>query len=591
MRQILLLISSLLLLFSTTIVTAEEGNKKEVDIRPFVEQGASELALSLLGAYAPDDENNGESRWQWYQQRITIAQYNHEWTTVLELIHRVLAFDNLTTEQLANLHKARAGAFFKQSKHDLAREALLALLWGPDLPIELIPKARLDIIRAYIGEGRFADADSAMRRYELDYPSQLNSSAWLNTKAQQLLAKKDSQQALAVLSRSDGAESRLLRFIAEHSSATNSVTQLAELKDLASWLSDASVSGEVRQLFFSVLFRSNLLTTAPVPGRAEWLEYLFNHDLVRDADSQSLGEALWKAYADYGKWVANQHQLLMGSYESWFETAEKISSKQPLQARALFAWLALNTEAEFSYRAHEKLGENIGAGDGAFQILAALYLSSEQFKGGSLAPVSVRYRLLDQALTVGQQSLAVTLLNGLPRPADAVGLVDWQLRRARVQVLGGTPEYGAKLLENLTKSGLNFSRFQLEAYLAVYYELYGLGQTQLAYSVLEALLPQLESKALKRQVTVWMADIQFERQDFVLSSQLYLRALWLSDSSANDWATLISQRAAKALGRAGFNADARQLYKKLMSNESDLQAKQLFKHELRQLEFIKKAAL
>ena len=588
MRQRLLFASFFSLLFSIIAVASDEIKGSEVDVRPYVQQGAAELALSILSSHAPNDESNSITRWHWHQQRLDIARHNQQWPLVLELVQGLLEQDDLEAEQLVVLYRGRAEAYFKQSQYDLARDSLLVALWMPGLPVALLPDIRQDLIRAYIGEGRFADARSAVLRFELDYPDQLNLPGWLTIAAKLLLAEKEPQQALNLLARSNDSESHLLSFIAKARVAAEDQT-LPALNDLALWLADSNVDVEVRQQFFSTLFESRLLLSAPVPERVELLEYLFDQDLVRDADSQSLGNALWAAYSDYGQWVANQNQLLMGSYEPWLTLAQELSAVESLQSRALLAWLVLNTDTELSRRAHEALGENISKDEGAFQILEALYLSAGKFEGGLSAPESVRYRLLDQALNVGRQTLAVGLMNGLPRPADASSLVDWQLRRARVQVLGGTPEYGAKLLENLTKSGLHFSGLQLEAYLAVYYELQGLGQSMLGYVVLDALLPQLESVDLRRQVLAWMADIRFGQQDYEVSAQLYLKASVLAGGTSA-WGVQVRHRAAMALARAGFSRDAGQLYRDLIDNEFDAQVRQSLKHELKQLSFIKKPA-
>ena len=194
--------------------------------------------------------------------------------------------------------------------------------------------------------------------------------------------------------------------------------------------------------------------------------------------------------------------------------------------------------------------------------------------------MSVRFRLLDQALTKGDAIVAKAMMNSLPRPKGVKGLVDWQLRRARIQVLAGTAEYGAKLLEQLTKAGYTFDPVQLDAYMQVFYDLQAAGENALAYRVAELILPQVAQTPTYTLLLWWMADIKAAEGDFVTAARDYLRIVDAPESEGDRDALL---RAAQALAQADMKGDATRLYEMVLASEDNPVRRAMIQRQMQRL--------
>ena len=554
-----------------------------------VTRGATELALDILSHSGAED---GASWVALQKQKLAIYQRQEAWDAILDEVGKAVAFELEETDRQWFQTQA-AIAYIGKGEGASAREILIPLLWAEEKvrDVAQLPTWRQLVIRSYLVEGRMDDAYTAMLRYDQDYPDAIDSSAWAHLKAEVLILAdtspegEESAEAVELLSGvAAAADDPVLVLARLKSGQAVSATDIVAVIDR---LRHGEVMPEIRQPLHEALLAS-YDHVGSLRDRVVVLENLLSSTLGGEVDPRANADLLWRAYGDLAKEVANREQLLIGNYEPWVTLAESLEATAPVEARALNGWLALNAGEELAQKAHERFGMELDRAYGSFDLLAALYLASSHYEGGENLPVSVRYRLLDQALTKGDTIVAKAMMNSLPRPKGVKGLVDWQLRRARIQVLAGTAEYGAKLLEQLAKAGYTFDPVQLDAYMQVFYDLQAAAENALGYRVAELILPQVEGTPSHALLLWWMADIKAAEGDFVTAARDYLRIVDTPDSGEDRDALL---RAAQALAQADMKSDAARLYEAVLARESNPVRRAMIKRQMQRLQTTKAMAI
>ncbi len=552
-------------LFSLNVAVAAV---EQDELDQLVANGATELALSLLQESAPTDP----VQWWWLlQQKLGVYQRQQRWDAILEDVENASTFE-LEIADRQWLNTQAAIAYLGKGDGIAARDLLMPLLWGEEKNSSLFRQWRELVVRSYLVDGRYDDAKSAVIRYEQDYADAIQSTEWLLLKAHWLIFSGYGDEALMLLSESGVEKGNPIFLLAQLRSGAEVPIEVLLVGVEA--LEQQRLSAEIAEALYDELLKADERLVS-LDDRVLLLEHLLARAAVDDVDINPTADLLWQAYEALALEIANEQQLLIGSFEPWVVAIETLTENEPLKARALDAWLALQTDGELARQAHERFGANLDEAYGSFELIAALYLASDHFATGEGVPVTIRYRLLDNALTQGNEAVATAMMNSLPRPAGIKALVDWQLRRARVQVLAGTAEYGAKLLEQLTKSGYDFDRAQLGAYLQVFYDLQASGRRELAYKVADAVLPQLaHQQPLQQQLLEWLAGQDEQAEAYELAARRYIQLAALAEN--DDVVQQARLSAAQALHSAGLVSDAIHLYRRaLMAGTAAAQRKMI----------------
>lgn len=527
--------------------------------------GMTEFSLVLLDEYTPDIETSPQAWMVWQQDKVSVYQQLGQWQRIVQLGDSIPVKAPPSYREW--LQKQIIQAYLFLGDGASARDLLLVQLWvesragaDPEKSTRL-ERLRRQVIQSYLVEGRTRDAMSATVRYEQDYRASLEDSAWRALKGRVLIA-------------SDRAEKAALVTVANDTPVGQAVYALARLKGRApldqamlqaviASLTSPWLDQELRQELFAAALGK---ATAIISGaeRIVALERLSRINNIGSARMTTLGDALWYAYAEYGQQVANRLQLLLGDFEPWFDSATRLSESSHAEAVALFAYLALRVEdADARARAHEKFVASL-AGQQQTDLLRLLYLSSSQFRDVSALPLVVMYRLVDMALADGDLGLAARLMSQLDAP-NGVDLAEWQLRRARVQILTGASEYGADLLQQMVATR-HLSSSQIEYLIQVVFDLQNSQQYQAAYNILSALLPNVPDLILHREVLFLMADCLASLRQYAAAARLYLRSAMLDTGNMNDaWGQAARYQAAQAMLKLGLVSDALTLYRALYS--------------------------
>jgi len=218
------------------------------------------------------------------------------------------------------------------------------------------------------------------------------------------------------------------------------------------------------------------------------------------------------------------------------------------------------------------------------QLVMKLFLKSDYFKTIDLIPVPIRYDIVNIALSRSNIELASNLMETIKLAPDGVDGYQWQLRRARIFVLGGKPKQGSKALTRLLEENKSFTQKQLENFLQVVFDLQTAKEHELSFQLFSAVLPKIEDVQIQRELYYWMADSKKAQQDYVAAARLYLRsALHAENNGLDPWGQTARYQVAEMLAKADLLQDAHAIYQQLLQVTKEPARRAVLKHELQKL--------
>ena len=509
-------------------------------------------------------------RWQlWVRQTVEFQRGQGLWPNL------IVGYQHLpddTPDELRNWFRLQViDSYLALGDGVQARALILPLLWQEAPDADAVESLRRSIVYSYIVDGLAEDAQSAVLRFDQDYPESANDGAWAALKARALLSAGRSSEAADLVAYASDAPGRAAYLLAKFAALEMGSPLL--LNDALSLLDNNALTPELKQaLYQGALANAALLLEHS--DRIQMLERLLLMP-VAGVDLADAVEALWNGYEQYGAELANKSQLLQGNFEPWFDKAAQLGGTTPFQGRAIYAWLAINGEPESRERAHALLVSSLDHG-----VLNSLYLSSQRYALPENIPLVIVLKLVDAALDDAAIKRAVQLINLAEGRYDPQA-VDWQLRRARVQILTGMTRYGAGQLQQLT-SGVTMTRDQMNYFIATVLDLKAMGAVSASFELLQAMLDYVPEVALHRQLLYWMAESLMGQRRFVEAADHYLRSAYLiSDDAKDSWALEARYRAVRALVSASYLRDAERVLQALINDSDDLSRRTLLENTLR----------
>src|SRR5690606_9353679 len=269
------------------------------------------------------------------------------------------------------------------SRAERALERLAAL---PES--DAVPEWRERLARLHLRQGHAERAAAVLAPLPDDAAPEL--------RAEALLYQGREREAFERLAGLTSREARLWRLLAlwrlDLYAPEDAVTELSRLvRELAdrprllriAWLARAHAAGRAGQL----------------TRRVHSLEQAFELEPHRVETPIAAGpEDLWSAYLALARHQAANEDLTLG--RGTLEHADGLAGARGYEARALYAWLALEADdAGLREEAHARLARALVARD-LRTVVRALYTESRRFAPAA-APVAVRHVLLAEALERG----------------------------------------------------------------------------------------------------------------------------------------------------------------------------------------------
>jgi len=547
------------------------------EVERLAQAGAPGLALALADARQPAFADNPVDWLRWERRRLQLLAGARQWHTLLERIGAAPA--GVPADFRVWLEERRVLALRALGRSAEAVDALRRLLWqAPPEAADALARQRWRalLIRLYLDLGEVEDARLALQRYRQDYGDGDADSRRLA--AEVLLRADGAAEAFELIGEATDSESAALRLLAGLRSGRLPASEVARsARRLATYdqADPAMVS-----LYWDILVqaRAGELDEALVDA----MERALVPRARRSPFARMDGDRLWQAWLALGRMLGNRQQLLMGEDDKWYFAATEALERHPVRARAFFAVLA-ETASEPRRRelAHDYLAASLEGHPNAGNLLLALYLESDRFDHGRAVPVSVDYRIVDRLIARGRLREAAARVARIPEPPPGAALVDWQLRRARVFILGGRQQDGVNLLRGLVEGPVALDADQRDRLVQVIFDLQQLRADEPAVALLQGLLARETDATRRRELLFWMAESEQRLGNPREAARLYLESAMALDPHVLDpWSQTARYHAARALAEAGLPGDAAGVLEILLRATRDPARRRVLMQEL-----------
>ena len=304
-------------------------------------------------------------------------------------------------------------------------------------------------------------------------------------------------------------------------------------------------------------------------------------------------DTLWRAYIEYAQLVGNRAEILIGDDAVWLELANNAVKVTPIKARSLFASLVVNssTDAVLVRQAAKGYLDSFGEAAETKQILLdQLFNRSKTFANAGKIPPNIRYQLVDLALKKADIDEASRLMSGLTTYPEGTSRFGWQLRQARVLILGGRYDEGSEIMQKLISEYKETSTQNTDRILQVLFDMQTVGLHNQAISLLNQLLGAAIDPRQHREILFWIADSYKGMKKFDQAALLYLQSAILPGAAMMDpWAQTARFNAAESLQQSGLVEDARRIYEALLEITQAPVRRALLNRKIQQL-WLKPAA-
>ncbi len=578
-----LMLSSMLL---SSPVRAIDETTTFAEVRALANSGAALLAQHTLDTLQPNARSDPAGWQAWERERIRIYQQSRDWQTLVKRL------ETLPPELPEDFYRwaitQRADGFIKLGNGKAAQLLLQEQIWT--LPLnhpehsQWLTRWRRMVMDSYMVDGLVKDAHLAAVRFYQDYGDQDLQTRL--SRAHILLSADRADEAVDLLAddikEPHAAVLYLLAQLRSDSRPPRKVLQAALRQMRGDWVDPA-----LRQQLWAVAAEA-AMRSGDRASAANALEHVIaaSRDIsLPEGLFDFTPDTLWNAYIDFATHVGNKAQFLIGQDKQWFDAAAKAARKQPVRSRSLYALLMLQGETETSRNlAAQKFVTSLSKRKQGGSLLRALFLDSRQYADYEMIPLTARHVMVDVALADSDIKLASALMATIQIPPEGTDKYFWELRRARIFVMGGNTAAGAESLRAILASNPKLSQEQLDRLLQVVFDLQTVKAHDAAYDLFNKVMQRTEDPKLQRELYYWMAESRKASEAYAEAARLYLKSAMLLDPKAGDpWGQTARYQAADALAHAGMVRDARILFQQLLKTTKDPGRRAVLNRQLQKL--------
>lgn len=562
------------------------------EIRIMAETGAVSLALKSIDEKQQVlDVIDDIKIWiDWERERLSLYQLGQRWQ---DLQQRVAAYEEgLPRDFYFWAKQQQVNALLTLKKGQQARQILQALIWSDEVVSEKdialqkrwLPLWQKNVIRSYLIENETSDALLASQRYYQDYRSNEIDDRLL--RARILLMNQREDEVVELLAKDTkhphGGMLYLLAQLRSEARPSRKVWQAARRQMRGKWASE-----ELKYMLWAVAAEA-ARHSGDRPSTVNALEFVLagNKKTELPAGLFSFSpDTLWNAYIDYALYIGNKAQFLIGNDQPWLNAAIKAQKKEPVKARSLFAMVMIKGQnSETRLRAAKGFLNLMRKRKRGAELVIKLFLKSSYFKTLESIPTPIRYDLVNVALSRSDIDMASNLMTTIKASPAGADNYQWQLRRARIFVLGGKADKGSQTLNKILEDTKVLTKQQVEQFLQVVFDLQTVKEHEFSYQLFSAVLPKINDVTQQREIYYWMADSRKSQQDYAAAARLYLRsAMHAGNNGLDPWGQTARYQVAEMLSKASLYKDAHSLFQQLLDVTKDPARRAVLKHELQKL--------
>ena len=539
--------------------------------------GAPGLAMHLL-----DQQQKylsaGSKPWLLLErQRQKILQQWQQWQKGLQHLQKLPTKIPKADQIWAKTLQAKY--LVELQRYDDALQLLRNLIWQEDADKKQLAQWQKMIIRVYLQSNHIRDAERAMLRYQQDY--QDKQVEWLLLQAQILIRtdRADEVEELEVDQKDD--RFTLYRLLAQlNSKKVSSDLIYSKAKVRAE---DEKLDKQLRLKYWLLAARASYIASSPTRVALSYDYAARLAATTHDPLFPFSGDQLWDAYLALGHYAGNRKRLLLGDDEQWFKEADKALPNFPITAKALLSVVALQSNASANKkRAFNKLVALIMKQKQGMLLLKKLFLDSERFAQYDKIPHQARYLLVDDALAENEIVQASRLISHLtpPKSADAF---KWELRRARILIMGADFQQGIEVLRKLINSEQSYSSEQIDQITQVLFDLQAVEQHKATIELFDDLLNRPISPKRKREIYFWQAQSWSKLNNHEDAALMYLQSAWMVDKGNDPWGQTARFNAAEELSDAGLIGDAQRVFQALLKQTRNKKRRAVIRSRLKGL--------
>lgn len=562
------------------------------EIRIIAETGAVSLALKSIDEKQQElDVIDDIEIWiDWERERLSLYQLGQRWQ---DLQQRVAAYEEgLPRDFYFWAKQQQVNALLTLKKGQQARQILQALIWSDEVVSEKdialqkrwLPLWQKNVIRSYLVENETNDALLASQRYYQDYRSNDIDDRLL--RARILLMNQREDEVVELLAKDTkhphGGMLYLLAQLRSEARPSRKVWQSARRQMRGKWASE-----ELKYMLWAVAAEA-ARRSGDRPSTVNALEFVLAGNKKTELPAGLFNfspDTLWNAYIDYALYIGNKAQFLIGNDQPWLNAAIKAQKKEPVKARSLFAVVMIKGQnSETRLRAAKGFLNLMRKRKRGAELVIKLFLKSSYFKTLESIPTPVRYDLVNVALSRSDIDMASNIMTTIKASPVGADNYQWQLRRARILVLGGRAEKGSQTLNKILEDNKALTQQQAEQFLQVVFDLQTVKEHDFAYQLFSAVIPKIDNETQQREIYYWMADSRKAQQDYATAARLYLRsAMHAGNNGLDPWGQTARYQVAEMLVKANLYKDAHSLFQQLLDVTKDPARRAVLKHELQKL--------
>ena len=580
--QIMPIFRSIVYVFtlSTLCLTTSWANERLDLLKTISAAGAPTLTLKMLGQAQPKIDVDLYEWILWEQERYEILSKWHQWDELLIRIERLP--DDLPIQFKNQAATYRIKAYLELGQTVTARKILRQQLWQSS-PNSTVDEQiwRRQIIISYIKESRLEDAQVAMLRFDQDFEAE--DPDWLILRATVLIQAERYQSAILVLEGLDSWQAQLTQRLAQLKSEQISAA------DLRKWTITKMGRTEIGNDELATLAALGFFAAEQMSlvDRVVSLEKVFQIGNGSSLELFKLSpDTLWDAYIEYAQLVGNRAELLTGDDERWLELANNAIKITPIKARSLFSSLIVNgSDTALVHQAADGYLNSFGeAAETKQNLLDQLFNQSKAFANAGRIPPNIRYQLVDLALKKADINKATRLMSGLTSYPEGTSRFSWQLRQARVLILGSQYEEGVQIMQGLIAEYIEPSTQNTDRILQVLFDMQTVNLNQQTINLFNRLLRAPIDPRQHREILFWIADSYKAMEKYDQAALLYLQSAMLPGRSTMDpWAQTARFNAAESLQQSGLADDARRIYDSLLKITLEPARRALLQRNIQQL--------
>lgn len=552
---------SLVLALLLCCINISWANERLELLKSISSSGAPALTLKMLDQTQPKVDVDLYEWILWEQERYAILSKWQQWDELIVRIERLPDDLPIQFKNQATTHRIKA--YLELDQTMTARKILRQQLWQSTSDSNVDEQTwRRQIIISYIKDNRLADAQVAMLRFDQDF--QVTTPDWLILRATVLIQAERYEPAIQLLKGLDSWQAKTTYQLAQLKAEQitgNHLRQLIATKMELPETSDDELTTLAALRFFAVEQMS-------LVDRVVALEGLFQIGHHSSLELFKLSpDTLWDAYIEYAQLVGNRAELLIGDDAKWLELASNAVKVTPVKARSLFALLIVNsTDTTLIRQAAEGYLNSFGeAAETKQNLLDQLFNRSKTFANAEKIPPNIRYQLVDLALKKADIDEATRLMSGLTSYPQGTSRFNWQLRQARVLILGGRYDEGSQIMRGLIAEYKEISTQNTDRILQVLFDMQAVDLHNQAILLLNQLLAASIDPRQHREILFWIADSYKGMKKFDQAALLYLQSAMLPGPATMDpWAQTARFNAAESLQQSDLTDDARRIYEGLL---------------------------